>query len=369
MNSAFDISFCIPTYNFAAFIGATLDSIIAQADDRVQIVIVDGGSTDETASIVADRKRDFPNIKFIQRRERCGVDRDILESVAQADGELCWLFSSDDHLAPGAIEALRAEAAEDWDVFLTNIMICDVAMHPLHRHRTVDVNQVTTFDWSDPGQRAWYFSRAATTTAFFSFISGIVVRRSSWNSIPPQQEFIGSCWIIAAQLFALAQRRLLVKYYPGTLTLKRSDNDSFMSIGLVRRIGLSVDGFRRVAEHYFGAESPEARHVSRVIKNEFTFLYMFLHKLQVAARNDPQQDRDYAALVRRNYGDGHFPDLVRRTAILTPTSILLVLVAGYRRIKPARRIARRILEWARRTLRPEPLDQGLTLPATVATRS
>ena len=92
MNSPFDVSFCIPTYNFAKFIGETLDSIIQQADERVQIVIVDGGSTDGTAEIVRDKSRDFPNIKFIQRSQRCGSTR-YSESVAQADGEFCWLFS------------------------------------------------------------------------------------------------------------------------------------------------------------------------------------------------------------------------------------------------------------------------------------
>ena len=119
MQPAYDLSFCIPTYNFAAFIGETLDSIIQQADDRVQIVIVDGGSTDNTAQIVAEKARSFPNIKFIQRTQRCGVDLDILESVAQADGEFCWLFSSDD-LALDPYHYV-AEPNEDTEPGRTNI--------------------------------------------------------------------------------------------------------------------------------------------------------------------------------------------------------------------------------------------------------
>ncbi|MHC4739100.1 MAG: glycosyltransferase family 2 protein [Planctomycetota bacterium] len=47
-----DISFCIPTYNFAKFLPATLDSIIEQADENIEIVIVDGGATDETDEVI-----------------------------------------------------------------------------------------------------------------------------------------------------------------------------------------------------------------------------------------------------------------------------------------------------------------------------
>ena len=47
MPGPYDLSFCIPTYNFADFLPQTLESIVSQADDRVQIVIVDGASTDK----------------------------------------------------------------------------------------------------------------------------------------------------------------------------------------------------------------------------------------------------------------------------------------------------------------------------------
>ena len=343
MQPACDLSFCIPTYNFAAFIGETLDSIIQQADDRVQIVIVDGGSTDNTAQIVAEKARSFPNIKFIQRPQRCGVDLDILESVAQADGEFCWLFSSDDLLAPGAVAFLRRQMQDDWNVFLTNFQVCDLNMQRLERHRIIDVESLATFDWSDSAERSQYLALAETTTAFFSFISGIVVRRSSWNSVPQQTEFVGSCWIIAAQLFALARDRLTVRYNPGELVLKRGGNDSFMSGGIVNRMALSIDGFRRVAEHYFGAGSPEARQVSRVLKHEYFLLFMVIHKLQIDERLDPALVQKFDALARRHYSDGLFQDFLSRNIVLVPNRGLRTLLWFHHRIKPLRRVGRVLL--------------------------
>ena len=53
------LSFCIPTYNFADFIGETLESIIIQATDEVAVIIVDGGSTDNTREIVESYQKNF----------------------------------------------------------------------------------------------------------------------------------------------------------------------------------------------------------------------------------------------------------------------------------------------------------------------
>src|SRR5207253_1068183 len=51
------ISFCIPTYNHGRFLGAALESILAQAPEDFEIVIVDGASVDETPAVVAEYQR------------------------------------------------------------------------------------------------------------------------------------------------------------------------------------------------------------------------------------------------------------------------------------------------------------------------
>ena len=330
---AIKLSFCIPTINFGAFIGATLRSIIDQADDRVQIVVIDGGSTDNTAAIVAEAAIGFPQIKFIQRDRRHNFDARMLEMVVEADGEYCWLFSSDDLLAPGAVaRAMKAIDAGGWDIFLTGITLCDLAMRPQRDHPIVDCGEPRTFDWSVPEQRADYFRRAWTSAAFFSFMSDLVVRRDRWLGAPPTERFIGSGWMHTAKIFAISQAGLRVRFDPAIYVLRRGDNDAAVSEGgLIHRIDLSFRGFRDLACHFFGEGSSDAAHVSRVVGNEYPFLDVLELKRRIVRGSDQKTRQTFYDLVRRHYALGGLCNRVRHALVrFTPVWVLSALRCPYR---------------------------------------
>ena len=77
MQNKIQLSFCITTRNRADFIGEALDSIISQAGDNVEIVVVDGASTDNTTEVVGQYQKKFNNIVY-RRLEKNGggVDRE-----------------------------------------------------------------------------------------------------------------------------------------------------------------------------------------------------------------------------------------------------------------------------------------------------
>jgi abequosyltransferase len=350
MPGPYDLSFCIPTYNFADFLPQTLESIVSQADDRVQIVIVDGASTDNTPEVVEQWRRRFPHIKYIRRPARCGVDPDILESVKQADGEYCWLFSADDILAPHAIALIREELRLPWNVWLTNFALCDRHMRRLEKHRILAVEEPTTFDWNQPEQRRAYLDLAETTTAFFSFISGIVVRRDAWMSVPEQSEFIGSCWIIAAQIFALVQQGLVVRYHPGEALSKRGDNDSFMTHGLIRRIDLTVTVFRQVAHRQFGSHSPESRAVSRTLRNEFPPWLLAHQRMRLP---DPSDVPVFHRIARNQFSDGNVTERCWGWLLRMPLPVLRGVRQLHTAFNTVRRVVRRML-WGPEPIKPPP---------------
>ena len=325
------LSFCIPTFNFGAFIGQTLDSIISQATDDVQIVIVDGGSTDDTADIVERYKREFGRIKFIRRGRRYGIDLDILETVSQADGEYCWLLSSDDVLRPNAIERiLNVLNAGDYDVVMVGFDSCTVDMSRIDTHPISGFKEPVTLDLARANDRERYFTKAITTTAFFSFISDVIVRRSTWQDTPVDSEFIGSCWIIASKLFSASRSKLKLFYDPAVYLDKRGDNDSFSSAGVVKRLRLSICGFRELGLFYFGDTAKEYREIERVLRNEYTFYTMLYFKLVVARSGKVGDRQQFLSIVDQHWkGVGLLPRFKAIAIRFAPIWFLAVLYRVY----------------------------------------
>src|SRR5262245_32383405 len=100
------LSICIATLNRGAYIGRTLESIIGQAGDEVEIVVVDGASWADIPDVVLSHRGRFPRLKDLRLEEKGGIDRDYARAVELAEGEYCWLMSDDDLLRPGAIRAV-----------------------------------------------------------------------------------------------------------------------------------------------------------------------------------------------------------------------------------------------------------------------
>jgi glycosyltransferase involved in cell wall biosynthesis len=87
------LSIAIPTYNGAETIRETLDSIVSQLEDGVEIVVSDNASTDDTAEIVREYQASYPVIRYFCNDENLGADRNFDLAVRRAQGEYAWLFA------------------------------------------------------------------------------------------------------------------------------------------------------------------------------------------------------------------------------------------------------------------------------------
>lgn len=98
-------SVVIPTYNRAHLIGLTLDSALAQQFSGFEILVVDDGSTDDTAAVVS-RYAD-PRLHYLPKAnaER-GAARNY--GLALARGEYVLFLDSDDRLHPQHLGTLHA---------------------------------------------------------------------------------------------------------------------------------------------------------------------------------------------------------------------------------------------------------------------
>jgi glycosyltransferase involved in cell wall biosynthesis len=97
------VSVLIPAYNCAATIGATLESVLCQTAPADEILVMDDGSSDETATIL---KLYEPRIKmFRQPNGGPSIARNAL--IARAQGDLIAFLDSDDLWHPRYLQMQR----------------------------------------------------------------------------------------------------------------------------------------------------------------------------------------------------------------------------------------------------------------------
>jgi len=97
------ISVVIPAYNCAATIQATLDSVLQQTVPADEILVMDDGSTDETAAIL---KLYEQQIKAF-RQPNGGLSSARNALIAKAQGDLIAFLDSDDIWHPRYLEVQR----------------------------------------------------------------------------------------------------------------------------------------------------------------------------------------------------------------------------------------------------------------------
>jgi glycosyltransferase involved in cell wall biosynthesis len=98
-----------PSYNQAAFLASTLESVAIQYFKDIEHIVIDGGSTDGSVEIL----RQWTGHPITWRSEPDHGQADAInKGVAMATGDVCtWLNSDDVYLDPGAVSAAMAVIA------------------------------------------------------------------------------------------------------------------------------------------------------------------------------------------------------------------------------------------------------------------
>lgn len=129
-------SIVIPSLDQGRFIGDALRSIAGQNHPAVEVIIRDGGSTDDTAQVV---KGFGPLVTAFVSERDSGQSDALNKGFAQATGDIFGWMNADDHYLPGAFaEAARIFAANpDITVVYGNWVTIDEAGHPIRSHHAL----------------------------------------------------------------------------------------------------------------------------------------------------------------------------------------------------------------------------------------
>lgn len=112
------VTIIIPAFNAAATIDATLLSVRTQSHREIEILVIDDGSTDGTASIVEEHARSDSRVRMI-RQPNSGVAVARNRGISESKGEFIAPIDADDLWKPTKIERqLEAMVAGGADVGL-----------------------------------------------------------------------------------------------------------------------------------------------------------------------------------------------------------------------------------------------------------
>ncbi|MGC9318930.1 MAG: glycosyltransferase family 2 protein [Armatimonadota bacterium] len=108
------VSAVIPAYNEAEIIGRAIESVRKQTYSNIEIVVVDDGSSDDTAEVV---RREHPDAVLVQQANK-GLSGARNSGVRASSGEYLAFLDADDLWAPTKIErqlgALLGNPEFDW---------------------------------------------------------------------------------------------------------------------------------------------------------------------------------------------------------------------------------------------------------------
>lgn len=137
------VSVIMPAYNRAATVAAAIRSVLAQSHAALELIVVDDGSTDDTAAIV--RGFDDPRVRLIEGAH-AGVSAARNLGLAEARGDLIAYLDSDNRWVPWFLQAMtRHLAATDAEAGYAAIALRD-DLGELTGYRGADFDWATCLD-------------------------------------------------------------------------------------------------------------------------------------------------------------------------------------------------------------------------------
>ncbi len=150
------ISFAVPCYNSEAYMHRCVDSLLT-GGDKVEIILVNDGSTDRTGAIADEYKEKYPNIIKVVHKENGGHGSGIMTGLKEAEGLYYKVVDSDDWADPDALQKILSiiEEFKDKDDLLDLIVCNYVYEHEQRKKHTVHYRGILPrhrkFSWSECG--------------------------------------------------------------------------------------------------------------------------------------------------------------------------------------------------------------------------
>ena len=121
----YDVSVIIPVYNAEKYLKQCIDSLLAQTEDNIEIIVVNDGSTDGSAEIVGTYLEKFDNICLINQENK-GAPWARISGINAAHGKYLGFVDADDFVKPEMYKVLYDLAEAN----AADLVYCNYEFYP-----------------------------------------------------------------------------------------------------------------------------------------------------------------------------------------------------------------------------------------------
>lgn len=293
------ISVIVPVYNTSKYLARCLDSLTNQTFDRMEIILVDDGSTDSSPEICDSYAAGFSNVKCIHK-ENGGIDSARNAGLSVATGEFVSFVDSDDFVDKSMCESLFA-ASEDGKF---DIVYC--AVH-FAWHDSRDTRVEYSFDECVSGD-AVVESLADLTASPWSSDSYVVRNMAVWGALFKRSIIADNCVLFRSERQLLSEDTIFdyelypyvnsIRYIPNPLYFYCYNTQSISRTFSVFKIDRLDSMMKFLASQAIVKENPSL--LPRLIKLEILYRYNHMRSILKSNMSLFQKNKYIRVISQKN---------------------------------------------------------------------
>lgn len=225
-------SVIIPVYNTEQYLKVCVESVLAQAQKDIEIILVDDGSTDKSGQIIKEYEERYSCVRAIrQENQKLGAARNA--GAEQAAGKYLYFLDSDDYISEELLEACYREAERkrlDFLMFDAEVFVEEAGEGGFREGSVAEEYSRESIGIEDrvyTGKEFWanfYFRRGIRSNAYLAYINADFFRRNSLF-FEPGVFYEDMDWVV--RLYSCAER---IAYIPRKLYYRRIHTGSIMTV-------------------------------------------------------------------------------------------------------------------------------------------
>lgn len=180
----------IPTFNSCSYLEECIEKILIQTNllDKIEILVCDNASSDNTEKLMKDYVLEYPNIiRYIRHESNLGMDRNFWSCIQNALGSFVHLLGDDDFYADNGLKRLLQLVNQNSN--LDAICLSNNYLNTLNgkiiENREKDLEDILC----ESGETFFFSENLKTLT-----LSNIVVKKSKCLDVENIEKLFGTNW-------------------------------------------------------------------------------------------------------------------------------------------------------------------------------